>query len=183
MLSNKEWMKLVDDAIEFFKRTRESMGPDHWEEWDRQIVIWEAKKQNAEGLLWVTVNVRPDVTFEQLDKAVLKMISKTWIQQYAYAYEFRGKSEGNNGLHVHIALPRGRKRPSEANREIRNTFKNLVGLPDQHIDIRMYDIGLLNDKVNYLSGIKDDDRKEDSIAFTVAERERLKIKQIYRHNI
>lgn len=107
------------------------------------------------------MNVKPEVPYAQLSKSVDKLVTKKWITSYAYAYEFRKADQQNCGLHVHIALPRGTKRPSEADREIRNTFKHLVGDSARHIDVKIYDLKLLNDKIDYLNGIKDDPQKRN----------------------
>lgn len=178
--------KWVDEGIEFHKKNRAMMekGGYDMEEWDRTTRMLERLKRETGGLFWITVNVKPDVTYSQLSDKVAKMLTKNWITNAAYAYEFRGETKGgNNGLHVHIALQRGDKRPSEAIREIRNTYKTLVGDPAKHIDIREYDMILWDDKIRYLNGEKDDENKNDAIIFTEKQRTLLNIEKIYKYNI
>lgn len=182
-MRSPEW---INEGLTYLKNNRgliEKYDSGGLADYDKVITQLQELKQDAGGLLWVTVNVKPEVPYAQLSKSVDKLVTKKWITSYAYAYEFRKADQQNCGLHVHIALPRGTKRPSEADREIRNTFKHLVGDSARHIDVKIYDLKLLNDKIDYLNGIKDDPQKEESIAFTKQKRIELGINNIYTYNI
>jgi len=186
-LSLAQWKKLSAEMIPKFKRF--ILETPEWDTQSLEIhrralaMAEEACRATGERIVWVTVNPEPSVTFKQLETKVDKAVSKAWIESYAYAYEFRKLDNNNNGLHVHILLRKGEKRQSEVIREVTNTFKSLVGIPDKHIDIRFYDYEYLNDKMDYLNGIKYDDDKKEAIELTKKLRTEMGIENVYKKNI
>lgn len=182
MKYTKALLQSIIDQTEYTREVSLSLGEKDTSPHDKLISLCKSKMGADGELLWITVNVKPEITLEMLQKQVEKAVTKTWVQTYAYAYEFRGADSGNCGLHAHICLPRGHKKACEAIRELRNTFKTLIGT-DKALDIRTYSMEFLNDKIEYLLGHKDDSEKDGAIEFTQNKRTQLGLKEIYRLGI
>lgn len=89
------------------------------------------KVENTDAdYLFVTVNPKPDITFEELQKAVKKLITKKWLTRYIYVYEQRGKTpdEAGIGFHFHMLLDKQGKPEYDCKREIANTFQHVCNI-------------------------------------------------------
>lgn len=130
---------------------------------------------------FITVNPKGNTleNFDQLKKQVEKCISKYWVNEYCYCYEQRSDSEEDiKGIHCHILLKRNIK-PSHFEREIRNTFKNLVQIPSKHIDIQYKKKEWLKDKVEYMKGNKTGEGKDLKVKVDKIMRSKLGIEELY----
>lgn len=121
----------------------------------------QAKKDKETGpYIWLTVNPSKD-DLPSLVKKVEKAVAKKWILGYAYAYEQRGESiEDIHGYHAHILIERGEKRPSDARKELWNTFKTLFPGQVAHYT-GTFHLRFVEDRENfdsYLRGIKKGDK-------------------------
>ncbi|AXQ66379.1 MAG: putative replicase [Cressdnaviricota sp.] len=94
--------------------------------------------------------------FPELQKCVEKCIQKYWIKEYAYCYEQRSHDPDDiHGIHAHIMITRGSQKPSHAEREVRSSFKRIVGIPALHINIQWKKKEWVPDKIQeYMSGNK-----------------------------
>lgn len=139
------------------------------------------KQKDPKYAAFITISPKKNTLdgFQELDKLVKKCLSKYWVTNYAYCYEQRSADENNiHGLHCHILLIRGIK-PSHMEREIRNTFKNIVGIPNKHIDIQYKRKEWIHDKLEYMKGNKTGDGKDQKVKIDLKMREILKIEPIY----
>ncbi len=139
------------------------------------------KMKDPKYAAFVTVNPKVNGLegFEELSKKVEKCLSKYWVTDYCYCYEQRSANEEDiHGLHCHILLVRGIK-PSHMEREIRSTFKSIVGIPDKHINIQYKRKEWLKDKVEYMEGKKTGDGKEPKTKIDLKMRELLEIENMY----
>ena len=128
---------------------------------------------------FITVNPKDNTldNFEALNKATYKCISKRWVTQYAYCYEQRSTDPDDIfGLHAHIILIRGTKRPSELEREVRNTFKHLCG-NERHIDIQWKKKEWHQGKIDYMNGLKTGETKDIKVEVDIVMRKHLGLKQ------
>lgn len=114
---------------------------------------------------FITVNPRDNTLdfFDVLHKHVKKCVNKRWVTQYAYCYEQRSTDPDNiYGLHCHMILHRGTKRPCELEREVKSTFKHLCG-DSRHIDIQWKKKEWLKDKEQYMNGKKYGEGKDAKV--------------------
>lgn len=153
--------------------------------------LMKEKKQEADPKYAVFITINPEINtlegFEKLHNCVKKAVSKCWITDYCYCYEQRSANPNDiHGLHTHILLRRN-TRPSNLEREIRSTFKSIVGKPDKHINIKYIKKEWINDKLEYMSGLKTGNDangipKADKVSVDRIMREKLEISRIYKND-
>lgn len=95
-----------------------------------------------ENPLWWLITVNCDynrVPFPAFKKAVEKMVTKKWIEEYYYVYEQRGEDTVDkpigHGYHVHCLIKRNdsKTRGSEIEREIQNTASKVCDAKNPQI--------------------------------------------------
>ncbi len=78
---------------------------------------YRLKESNKLGnVLFITINPRPDINFDDFKLICDKYVGKKWIQSCIYVYEQRGKTieELGKGFHCHMLLWRQpAKRPNQ----------------------------------------------------------------------
>lgn len=123
------------------------------------------KQQGAKSThCFVTVNTKPDTPLADLMRKVEKALKKKWITDWMYCFEQRGTIDKDmgKGIHVHILINRGTE-PAKLKKEMRNTFKDLVGNADcpNHINFgwRTTPSDVIKTQ-NYIKGIKKDTAKD-----------------------
>jgi len=132
----------------------------HLEEFNNLKQITQNQKQDTSKkyAMFITVSPRDNLLsgFPELKKCVEKCLQKYWIKDYAYCYEQRSDDPNNiHGIHAHLLITRGSQKPSHAEREIRSSFKRIVGIPALHINIQYKKKDWLPEKVQeYMSGQK-----------------------------
>lgn len=125
----------------------------------------------------VTVNPRPGVTLEELQKKVAKYLTKKMITDYLYAYEVRN-AEG--GLHCHIIV-KYQAKPYDFKRGTKNTFKTICDSNNSEIlNFRWVEEVDLPSKVMYLQGHKQD-KKMKGVEETKLYREKNNLQPLYKH--
>lgn len=127
----------------------------------RHILAWYGTRFNKPQHMFITIN--PD--YKTIDESkfidkVRQFSERKWIEAYEYAFEWR---KDNRGLHVHIIIRRGNKRPSEIIRECKNTFRKFCG-NDRHIFVKMIKEKDVEKVSNYITknckvNLTDDDIK------------------------
>jgi len=144
-----------------------------------------AKERNEKSKsIWVfiTVNIDDDQKLDLLIKQLEKLTKKVWVTDYIYSIEQRSEIKNEyKGFHSHIYIKRNGKPPSELTREIRNTFKHLVG-NDKAIDIK-YDLeSSYKNRVNYILGIKKDNTKMEKCQIDADFRKSRGLREYYASN-
>jgi len=155
-----------------------------------QTASQNRKANNSKAYaLFVTINPKlnaiTQANFEALDKCVKKCLGKVWIKEYAYCYEQRGETEDTmNGLHCHIMINRNGYKLNHSKKEIKNTFKNIIG-NDSHCDIKDMQKDWIPEKVSgYMCGKKTGlnkkgNPKELACSVDPIMRQQLNIKSLY----
>lgn len=124
----------------------------------------------------LTINPRPGITFQELNKAVIKFTKRKIIEAFKYVYEVR-KSD-NSGLHCHVLLTYTCK-PYDFGRAARSTFKHVCEVNNKHIlNIRYVEDEDIISKIEYLKG-KKTDAKLDGVQYTKNWRQENDIQDIY----
>jgi len=114
------------------------------------------KTEDDEGYrsswVFMTVNPKPGTTVTQFKKLMVNAMSKKWVGEYAYVYEWR---QGTEGLHSHaLFMKPHNKQPAQVVREMQNTFKHVVGNP-QHVNFKYcYTPDAIIARYKYLYGEK-----------------------------
>lgn len=124
----------------------------------------------------LTINPKPGITFQELDKKIQKFTKRKFIKSYKYVYEIR--KEGGKGLHCHIVLHYTCK-PYDLKRASRSTFKDICEVNNPSIlNIRYIEPEDLQQKISYIQGNKQD-KKLKSVKLTKQWRLENNIQDIY----
>lgn len=154
-----------------------------YEEMEKLLEIQKEKKKESDPRYAAFITVNPAKNrledFNELSKRVEKCLSKHWVNDYAYCYEQRSNDADDiHGLHAHILLTRSIK-PSHLEREVRSSFKAIVGIPDKHINIQYKKKDWIKDKLEYMKGKKTGEGKEEKVEIDRIFRETYGIQDIY----
>ncbi len=171
------------------KLKQQALIPESAYEEDAVLTEQLAKKNGDDDdkyCAFITVNPAKNKLedFEQLRIKTERCVAKRWVTEYQYCYEQRATDPENiHGLHLHLLMLRT-IRPSHMEREIRSTFKSLVGIPEKHIHISWKRKKWVQDKLDYMAGLKtgvasDDVKKADKTPVDKVMREKLGINDIY----
>jgi len=135
-----------------------------------------ARCQTKPPYWFVTVNPRPDVTFEQLSNQVCKYVTSVTVKHYFYVYEVR--KADFTGMHAHILL-HTTMLPAAFKRQTQNCFKKICDYTNCHIlNMKNIDESIVPDKINYMLGEKKD-LKLAGVDFSVKWRNENYIEQYY----
>lgn len=126
--------------------------------------------------IFLTINPRDGVGLEEFKKQIEKFANRRIVRAYSYVYEIRSASY--TGMHCHMLLHYTCK-PYDFKRAAKSTFKNVCDVNNPAIlNIRYVDSDALTDKLEYMSG-KKQDKKLDSVKWTKEWRLKNKIQDIY----
>lgn len=127
--------------------------------------------------IFLTINPRPEITFEELSKVVDKYLTRKFVVGYSYVYEIR--KEDFSGLHCHILLKYQNIRPYDLKKNTKNSFKSICMVDNPEIlNIKFIEDDVCLEKVNYMLGNKKDS-KQSGVKATILWREKNNIKPIY----
>lgn len=106
--------------------------------------------------VFLTINPRPGITFNQLKQSTEKFVIKKWINTYFYVYEIRKAPD--HGLHMHM-LFHHRQRPYDMKKALHKCFMNICNVNDYNIcNIKHVSEDIISDKISYLMGQKKDSK-------------------------
>lgn len=151
--------------------------------YQRKLIEDQYIQNSTKSFYWfVTVSVKPGVTFQEFEKAVKKQISKKIIKTYFYVYETRHLPDETNklfeGLHCHMLLY-STVRPYDFKKSTKNTFKDLCTINNPEImNFKNIPEDLIQDKINYMLGDKKES-KQKGVSLTKAFRTRNNIEEYY----
>jgi len=160
--------------------------------WDENQLLYEEllKKKDKEhsDIIFITINPRPDVPFDDFKSIMEKISRKKWLQRYLYVFEQRGDTPENAGLkpHAHLILYRDGKKPSQVIREISNSVKHITNV--EHDEI--FNVRFVNEEdqsvknvFNYVLGTKASVDKHAKQEIDILWREQIGIKKYYSKGI
>jgi hypothetical protein len=133
-----------------------------------------------------------DVEHQNIDSAMKfkdKLCSKKSMEKYSYTYEQRGEclEDIGKGLHMHFLIARGDKKPAEWTRELYNTFKPFTGfsLDDfkKHRMCCFISKDWAQDKIEYMSGKKWDQKKDLKCEMDVVFRQQNNLEILYNKDL
>lgn len=119
------------------------------------------EKRLSSRSYFVTINWAPQHEVTSLQTVLAKLLSKKWIREHYFSHEQRGETvdDMGKGYHVHLLLLNVDKSLFEVRREFFSTVKNYVGNA-KHLDIQTVPYEWINDKKDYLRGVKKDSSKD-----------------------
>lgn len=126
----------------------------------KHLLKLQAAKKNNNLHVFITVNLKPGATLEQLIKKTEKLVKRQCFVEPAYwVFEQRGGSQDTmgDGVHLHCLLTRKVEVSTfHIRRNIQNTFKNLVGQIKTNTVLNIQFIGddFYQDKKDYILGTK-----------------------------
>lgn len=184
----KAYLKAIQEAEAALIRQRVQKGDFEGMPELQEIMLKLNNKRGNGGNLqlhyFVTVNVKPGVSTDELAKKVEKYVRRSMVRSAEYVYEQRGAHEGEmgKGLHCHLLVTqRGDVFDGKFKENTRNTFKSLVGSPQHHVDIRAVKPDWVDDKREYMKGAKTQEGKAEKVAMDRVWRVQNNLRQYYNH--
>lgn len=127
------------------------------------------KKAPALKYLWLTINPKPSIKWEDFKTKCFKLFGTTLFASYRAVFEQRGTTEQLNvgqGFHLHILFQRHMPLndglpPANLSRNLKNSFKNYCATNNPSCFNLQYvgdDFAL--DKLDYIIGVKTGDGKD-----------------------
>ena len=106
----------------------------------------------------ITINVRSEVSLQQLIKKVNKFTKRKIVREYIYCYEVR--KADLSGLHCHLLCKYDCK-PYDLKRNVRSTFKDVCDASHPDIlNIKYVSDENLQSKYEYICGVKTEKKSE-----------------------
>jgi len=195
----KEMDKVIKPAIEqFTKKKIESMIRMKYEagtlgeKWVK-IKNYEDKckadckevvaKNHNNGYVFITINPKPDVSFETFRNKVDKFVNRNCFKQYRYVFEQRSDTEQDmgKGFHAHILLKRNLDyKPSKIIVNTKNTFKGITQVDNpQILNIQNIGADYAKDKDEYITGVKTGEGKDKKQEIDILWRKANNIDSVY----
>lgn len=139
------------------------------------LVSERSEKSGKTGkFFWITVNPKSDVQLEALMKGTEKIVSKTWIQSYAYVYE----NTVSNHIHSHILL-KADYETARARKETANSVKHICETSNVHcFKFVILDEDKAKQKLSYMMGLKAP-KKLENVDLTREWRKTVGLEEIY----
>lgn len=116
-------------------------------------------------MMYITIRPKDGTCIYTFMKKIEKCVKKVWIKNYLYVYEQVGMDDNSigKGFHAHMLIHHesDKKKWSEFNQEITNTFKDILN-PKVGIDYKnvLREVAYQN-FYNYLIGTKDHSRERN----------------------
>lgn len=114
---------------------------------------------------------------DSLQKPFNKILQKKWLKSISYTHEQRGETlpQLGKGYHIHLLIEDVDKTSYQVHKEIFNTVKDYVG-NSKHVDVQSVKNDWLQDKRDYISGLKFDTDKEAKLNIDVHFRKQFNLK-------
>lgn len=130
-------------------------------------------------IFWITINPKPDVTFEQLRSTIRGRLMPRIIMKGAlYVFEQRSEDPENpHGFHCHILVDK-KMSPKQMYDRVRSTVASIIGT-SKALDVRAYPYTYRTEKLEYLKGSKWDDEKSAAVNATRTWRQNNGIPDMY----
>lgn len=152
---------------------------------------YRLKESNKLGnVLFITINPRPEINFDEFKLLCDKYVGKVWIQSCIYVFEQRGKTteELGKGFHCHMLLWRNPdKRPNQVVRETQKHFKNICECENPSIlnikNCKEEDIEKRKKYMLDCKSVRDDPTKEVKQSMDVKWRELIHLRSYYEKKI
>lgn len=140
--------------------------PDFKQHYDTII----GKNDNCE-YFWITINVKPNITFKELEVKIDKYLRRTFVKSYCYVYEQRGSEENDKelgeGLHSHVLIERDMSAnlsPYDIEKRTRTAFKHICDSENRSIlHFKKTPNEYINDKIKYMINKDLDDEHKDKL--------------------
>lgn len=133
--------------------------------------------------LFITVNPPPSYNLKDFLNTIQKTIKKNWIEGYLYVIEQRGEKEEEigKGFHTHILIKLiDHKRKSQIDREIKNTWKNILDVDNYHIlNIKYIDDDEQKRKQKYMLTQKSEEIKHLKQKYDIIFRQKENLQKFY----
>lgn len=143
-------------------------------------------KKNHNQYVFITVNPKPGITFQQFRIAIIKLAKRAIFDSAVYCFEQRGAENNEkalgDGFHCHMLCVRNLKyKPSKIHLNVKNSCKKLVGNVNnqQILKIQICGADFAVDKLAYIKGEKTGDGKLEKCNWDKVWREQEEIDDIY----
>lgn len=136
-------------------------------------------KKKAKITEWILITINPDELHQNiktLKTKVEKFVTRKFIEEYIYNFEQRG-TESVQGIHTHILLKQNCRDGDTFRKSTINTFKSLVG-NNMAINFK-YITTKPEQAIPYITGVKQDDDKQDKMAMDVKWRNENNLNAFY----
>ncbi len=155
-LKRRKFRKILEQQYkletlgDFYKSTKKI------EELNAQKMKLMTAKAHNNLFLFITVNPKPEITFEEFMKKMEKLINRNIFTNGLYVYEQRGSTEedAGKGFHCHLLCERNLNyKPTKVVSCIKNTCKSLCNVKDKRLlNIQLIGEEFAQDKRQYIMG-------------------------------
>lgn len=177
-----EKLKTEYMALKDFEERGEFIYRLHGSKYFTDFMLWTYGNERRQPIYFITIN--PDqskIKFEVFKFLVFKLLRRSMFRNTVMTFEQRGKEmkDIGKGFHCHIiSEKRPNLSPAQVQKNIYSSLKNYVG-NIKHIDVRVYNGDLRDDKIAYLKGDKWDAEKEEAVRLNKIWRVTKDLQSIY----
>lgn len=132
---------------------------------------------------FITVNPKPDIKLDVFLKHINNFIKRKPVINYYYTIEQRGESEAEcgKGFHSHILVYWDQKMSKKVRQYAGESFKRVIGANNNHIiNINKIPKEYLQDKLDYMNGLKWDPEKDLKLKIDILFREKNNLLLLYK---
>ena len=144
------------------------------------------RKEKLKPFYFITISPKPNTDFNDFKDSVESCVNWIFMEEGLYAYEQRGANdeECGNGFHVHIILIKYNVKPKTLLTRLITKFKKFcepdkTGSYENVINVKQKRNEFLQDKLDYIRGLKHDDDKPDKVYQDKQWRTKLNLQNYY----
>ncbi len=142
----------------------------------------KTRKEKLKPFYFITISPKEGIDYEEFFEAVRTACNWIFMEEGMYAYEQRGTKD-IHGIHVHIVLMKYNVKPKTLQSRMETKFKQFCepckGSYEYVINVRQKKSEFLQDKIDYITGKKNDDDKSEKIYLDKIMREKYNLKEYY----
>ena len=140
------------------------------------------RKEKLKPFYFITISPKEDIDYEDFFDAIESTCNWIFMEEGMYAYEQRGIDE-IKGIHCHIILMKYNVKPKTLIKRLTDKFKKFCepknGSYENVINVKQKKAEFLQDKIDYITGKKNDEDKPEKIWRDKIMREKYNLKEYY----
>lgn len=143
------------------------------------------RQEKLKPFYFITISPKPNTEFDDFKTSIEECINWIFMEEGIYAYEQRGGNdkECGNGFHVHIILIKYNVKPKTLYKRLLSKFQKFCepknGSYENVINVRQKRSEFLQDKLDYIRGLKHDDDKPEKVYQDKIWRQKLNLQDYY----
>lgn len=145
-------------------------------------------KENKKPFWFITICPKPGADFNEFKSSIEDISTFIWVDKCYWCFEQRGETLENagEGFHAHVILEKYNIAPSKLKTIMKNKFSKFITVDkyiDNKINLLQKQKEFLQDKLDYIMGLKQDETKPLKCEIDKKWREQLNLKLFYQFDI